>query len=97
MTKEEEKNLQILETRVRQLILAYKELAISEQELKETIRLKEKKIAELEQKNREVQANYDTLKMAKLIEVSGEDVAASRSRLSKLIREVDKCIALLNV
>ncbi len=97
MTKEEEKNLQILETRVRQLILAYKELATSELELKETIRLKEEKIVELELKNKQMQASYDTLKMAKLIEVSGDDVAATRARLSKLIREVDKCIALLNV
>ena len=36
-------------------------------------------------------------KYLRMIEVSGEDVKASRARIAKLIREVDKCIALLDV
>ena len=45
----------------------------------------------------EAQHRYNLLKTARMIEVSGDDVKESRARLSKLIREVDKCIALLNV
>ncbi len=97
MTKEEEKNLQILETRVRQLILAYKEMIAERQQLHEVVRSKENKIAELENENHRLRAEYDTLKMAKIIEVSSDDVKATRARLSKLAKEVDKCIALLNV
>ncbi len=97
MTKEEEKNLQILETRVRQLILAYKEMIAERQQLHEVVRSKENKIAELENENYRLRAEYDTLKMAKIIEVSSDDVKATRARLSKLAKEVDKCIALLNV
>ena len=40
---------------------------------------------------------YSTLKMARMIEVSGDDVKDSRAHLAHLIREVDKCIALLDV
>ena len=32
-----------------------------------------------------------------MIEVSGDDVKESRAKLTQLIREVDKCIALLDV
>ena len=32
-----------------------------------------------------------------MIEVSGEDIKMSRARITKLIREVDKCIALLDI
>ena len=39
----------------------------------------------------------DTLKTAKVLEVSGEDVRDVRKRLNGLVKEVDKCIALLNV
>ena len=32
-----------------------------------------------------------------MIDISSEDMKNAKSRLSKLVREVDKCIALLNV
>lgn len=41
--------------------------------------------------------DYDTLKTARMIEVSGDDVKESRAKIARLIREVDKCIALLDV
>lgn len=41
--------------------------------------------------------DYNTLKTARMIEVSSEDVKESRAKLAHLIREVDKCIALLDV
>ena len=40
--------------------------------------------------------NYTNLKSATSICLNGCDVKESKLRLSKLVREVDKCIALLN-
>ena len=34
--------------------------------------------------------------MAKMIEITDADMELARKRLSKLIRDVDKCITLLN-
>ena len=40
--------------------------------------------------------NYTNLKTATTISLNGSDVKETKLRLSKLVREVDKCIALLN-
>ena len=47
---------------------------------------------ELEQKSKE----YDTLKMMKMVEVSDGDIEKTKNRLAKLIRDVNKCIAILS-
>ena len=39
---------------------------------------------------------YNDLKTATAISLDGSDVKGTKQRLTKLVREVDKCIALLN-
>lgn len=97
MTKEEENNLRILETRVRQLILSYKDLEAKNQELLEKMALQVESMSKLQAENVALKKQYDTLKTAKVLEVSGEDVRDVRKRLNGLVKEVDRCIALLNV
>ena len=97
MTKEEEKSLHTFETRVRQLILAYQELKAENAELWTMV---EKKEGELEAMKAEVnlhKQNYANLKLAKMIEVNDSELKDAKQRLAKLVRDVDKCIALLNV
>jgi hypothetical protein len=50
----------------------------------------------LRKENIQLQFKYDNLKIARMITVSRDDFKATKNRLSKLVREVDKCIALLN-
>ena len=40
--------------------------------------------------------DYESLKMARMIEVSDGDVEAAKKRIAGLIREVNKCITLLS-
>ena len=54
------------------------------------------KIAEYVGKGDELEVNYTNLKTATAISLNGSDVKETKLRLSKLVREVDKCIALLN-
>ena len=54
-------------------------------------------IAALHSQVDRLQTDYANLKTAKMIDISREDMKNAKSRLSKLVREVDKCIALLNV
>lgn len=97
MTKEEEQHLQVLQTRVRQLILAYNELLRQNRQLAEELRLCKDKQQQVEALREQALAQYANLKAAKILEVSGEDVKAARARLAKLIKLVDKSIARLNV
>ena len=97
MTKEQEIELYNFEARVRQLMLSYKEQRSLIQSLKKQLVESENQLTEANDNIAKLQRDYETLKTARMIEVSGEDIKESRARITKLIREVDKCIALLDV
>ena len=95
MTDEGKQLLNTFETRLRHLIYLH------EQQRRENAELK-RQIAEQEETRRKMQADYDELnrryndlKTATAISLDGSDVKETKQRLTKLVREVDKCIALL--
>ena len=91
-----EKTLTHFTTRVRQLILQYKEVQKENGELMAKVEQCNARIQELEDKLIQARNNYNSLKMAKMIEISDSDMEESQKRLSKLIRDVNKCITLLS-
>ena len=91
-----EKTLTHFTTRVRQLILQYKEIQKENGELMAKVEQCNARIQELEDKLIQARHNYNSLKMAKMIEISDSDMEESQKRLSKLIRDVNKCITLLS-
>jgi hypothetical protein len=38
---------------------------------------------------------YETLKLAKMIEISDSELKSAKQRITRLVREVNKCIGLL--
>lgn len=97
MTAEEGALLRTLEARVTQVTLEYKALKDRYAALSRTMEEKDATIAALHSQIDRLQTDYANLKTAKMIDISSEDMKNAKSRLSKLVREVDKCIALLNV
>ena len=97
MTAEEKKLMRILEARITQLILDFKDLESKNAMLAEQLQKTEVALTELQVEQEELKAAYESLKIAKMIEISDTDMKNAKSRLSKLVREVNKCIALLNV
>ena len=91
-----EKTLTHFTTRVRQLILQYKEIQKENGERMAKVEQCNARIQELEDKLIQARNNYNSLKMAKMIEISDSDMEESQKRLSKLIRDVNKCITLLS-
>ena len=91
-----EKTLNLFATRMRQLILQYKELKEENAALIEMVDELEKQIDQFKVKLTQAESEYNSLKMAKMIEISDTDLEGAKSRLSKLIRDVNKCITLLS-
>ncbi|HJA86760.1 MAG TPA: hypothetical protein H9950_11355 [Candidatus Bacteroides avicola] len=96
MTDEGKQLLNAFETRLRHLIYLHEEQRRENAELR-------RQIDEAEEARRNLQADFDELaqrytdlKTATAISLDGNDVKETKLRLSKLVREVDKCIALLN-
>ena len=91
-----EKTITTFETRLRQLILRCQELKKENTELYAVVENGKKDIAELRAKLEQQQNDYDSLKMARMIEITDGNLDGAKDRLSKLIRDVNKCIAILS-
>ncbi len=91
-----EKVLAQFAARIQQLILQYKDIKKENAELYAMIEGQEEKIKTLEEHLSQAQNDYQSLKIARMIEVSNVDVEKAQQRLAKLIRDVNKCITLLS-
>ncbi|MBR5989244.1 hypothetical protein SAMN04487850_0639 [Prevotella aff. ruminicola Tc2-24] len=91
-----ENTLTTFETRVRQMILRFQELRKENEELHTLIGKNEQDIQELRAKLTQADNDYNSLKMAKMMEITDGDLEHAKARLAKLIRDVNKCIAILS-
>ena len=96
MTDEEKKLLSTFETQLRHLIFLHDELRRENAALKQELEAKENECRKVQADFQELGQRYTDLKTATTISLNGSDVRETKIRLSKLVREVDKCIALLN-
>lgn len=91
-----EKLLTTFTTRIRQMILQFKELKKENNNLQAQVEARNTEIKRLQGQLAQAQSDYNSLKMAKMIEISDGDMEEAQKRLSKLIRDVNKCITLLS-
>ena len=91
-----EKTLNTFATRVRQMILQYAELKKENDELYTLVDQREKEIKQLREELSQAEADDNSLKMAKMLEVTDGDMEGAQKRVAKLIRDVNKCITLLS-
>ncbi|MBQ8225655.1 MAG: hypothetical protein IJZ86_09965 [Bacteroides sp.] len=96
MTDEEKKLLSTFEARLRHLIYLHDDLKRENAELNQLLNKQEAELKKEQARFQELQQDYINLKTATTISLNGSDVRETKLRLSKLVREVDKCIALLN-
>jgi predicted nuclease with TOPRIM domain len=88
--------LTTFQTRVRQMILRFQELKKENEELHAMLVKNEKDILQLRESVEQRDRDYQSLKMAKMLEITDGDLDGAKDRLSKLIRDVNKCIAILS-
>ena len=91
-----EKTLTTFETRVRQMILRFQELKKENNALHVQLQKDEQEILNLKLKLAQADDIYNSLKMAKMLEITDGDLEGAKARVSKMIRDVNKCISLLS-
>ena len=84
MTEEDKNLLNSFEGKLRHVLFLYDE------EKKENAILKQPIV------DKDSETRYANLKMARMISVNDNEIRDTKQRLTRLVREVDKCIALLN-
>lgn len=97
MAENDEKLLAEFEIRMRQLMYLCDVLKVENSQLKEELSQKVLIITGLESEVGELKAKYDNLKFVKSFTADGdgEDLQHTKKRLAKLVRDIDRCIAML--
>ena len=91
-----EKTLADFETRVRQMILQFQELKEENGRLQALVEEQATEIEELKARVTQADNDYNSLKMARMLEISDGNLDEAKERLSRMIRQVNKCIAILS-
>ena len=96
MTEEDKKVINTFEGKLRHFMFLYEDLKQENAGLKHLLLEKDEEINHLKQHLKESEAQYADLKTARTISLYDKDIKDTKQRLSGLVREIDKCIALLN-
>lgn len=92
----ESKTINQFATRVRQMILQYQSVTKQNEDLCRQVAEQQERIAELEAQLQQQRNDYESLKLARMVEITDGDMQSAQKRLAKLIRDVDKCITLVS-
>ncbi|MBO5406643.1 MAG: hypothetical protein IJN06_02500 [Bacteroidales bacterium] len=96
MSVESQIVIQKLKGHIEQIISKY-ELALSENiSLKEEL---EKHKTDLEEKNnkiKELEQKVELMQLGDAFKASSEDVKEAKKKIARIVREIDKCISMLN-
>ena len=88
--------LRSFESEVRQLLDGYKKQQEELQTLRVLLSSKDEEIGRLQTSIRSYERAYSNLKTARMLEVSDGDIRTAKLRITRLVREVNKCIRLLS-
>ncbi len=96
MIETQENSFDVLKSKVKRIVELYEKekvkngLLIKEkQELTDSYRIADTKLKDLNIK-------YNKLKLAKIIVASSNDMHDAKLKVNRMLREIDRCIALLN-
>lgn len=92
----DEKTIALFTTRVRQLILEYNKIKNENDRLRVMIDERDSALEKMEGQLAQVRNDYESLKMARMVEITNGDLESAQKKISKLIRDVNKCITLVS-
>jgi predicted nucleic acid-binding Zn-ribbon protein len=96
MADAQSKLLTNLETEVRHLMSLYQKIKKERDELTAELEKVEQELSDTQDIAQDWETKYQNLKLAKIVSISEQEARKTQNRLSKLEREIEKCIALLN-
>ena len=91
-----EQTIATFQTRVRDLLQRFQELKKENADLYAMVENNEQDMKALQAKLAQADDDYNALKMAKMMEITDGDLESAKARVAKLIRDVNKCIAILS-
>jgi hypothetical protein len=96
MTNRYEELIHAFEIKLRKLMSEYQSLQVQNAQLKADLDRKQTDLMHAHQEVLELRKNYDHLQLARNLGGSETEKAESKQRITKMVREIDKCLALLD-
>ena len=96
MTEKDQHLIEELKLNIRRLINNLEDSKNELVKIKDEYQGLELRFVALEEEFEELKQRYENLKVAKSLAEGDPENQAAKQKITKLIREVDKCIALLN-
>ncbi|MDO5482214.1 MAG: hypothetical protein Q4F47_04155 [Bacteroidaceae bacterium] len=96
MTTEERLSMKKFEAKVRQVIAQFRVLKQENADLYAELESRDEEIKRLKTELAQSKNDYNNLKLAKMIEISDTDIKESKMKISRLVREINKCISILS-
>lgn len=96
MTEDHKRLLAVFEVRVRDLMEVCDKQNRKINELKQMLVEKEAELQQAVKTIEELNTKCDNMLTARVVSLNEREMKSAKMRLSKLVREVDRCIALLN-
>ena len=84
------------EAKVRQAIAQFRVLKQENADLYAELEGREETIQQLKAELAQSKSDYNNLKLAKMIEISDADLKESKMKITRLVREINKCISILS-
>ena len=95
MTENDRTVIANFEEKLHRLVFEYKQNVERNKELTAKVQQKENALKELELHCVALEKNYNNLKQAKILSLNDTAVNETKEKISKLVREIDRCIESL--
>jgi len=86
----------VLNRKLDELVSRYNDLNTELKDLKNGNEALEASLLERENKIKELEIKYERIKLSGALLGEGEDASEAKGKINELVREIDKCVALLN-
>ncbi|OFY62405.1 MAG: hypothetical protein A2Y71_02250 [Bacteroidetes bacterium RBG_13_42_15] len=88
--------LTLLNKKLEELFERYNDLRTKNKELKNENEVLERYLQESGEKLKELEIKYERIKISGALMGEGESAVEAKRKINELVREIDRCVALLN-
>ena len=96
MSGEGYEELKILNKKLDELLIKYNNLKTECIEFKNGIAVLESKLQYRDASIKELETKYERIKLSGALLGEGENAVEAKKKITELVREIDRCVALLN-
>jgi chromosome segregation ATPase len=96
MSDQGNEEMALLNKKLEELFLRYDDLRTKNNYLKTENELIKRNLQEKDEKIKQLETKYERVKLSGALLGEGENAAEAKKKINELVREIDRCVALLN-